>query len=40
MTSHHVICHVTAVSHTSPLPKEKEKKNQINIKSEKSKKIK
>ena len=37
MTSHHVTCHVTAVSHASSLSKGKikEKKKKINIKSEK-----
>jgi len=37
MTSHHVTCHVTAVSHASLLSKrkEKEKEKKINIKSEK-----
>ena len=36
MTSHHVTCHVTAVSHASSLSKrkEKEKENKIPIKSE------
>jgi len=42
MMSHHVTCHVTAVSHASSLFKRKieEKEKKINIKSEKSKKIK
>jgi len=40
MMSHHVTCHVTAMSHASSLSKgkRKEKKNKINIKSEKEKK--
>jgi len=40
MTSHHVTCHVTAVSHASSLTKrkEKEKDNKIPIKSENKRK--
>jgi len=40
MTSHHVTCHVTAVSHASSSSKrkEKEKENKIPIKSENKRK--
>jgi len=40
MTSHHVTCHVTEVSHASSLSKrkEKEKENKIPIKSENKRK--
>jgi len=42
MTSHHVICHVTAVSHAPLLSKrkvkEKEKENQYKIRKRKEKK--
>ena len=44
MTSHHVTCHVTAVSHASLLSKrkekEKEKENQYKIRKSKKRKIK
>ena len=35
MTSHHVTCHVTAMSHASSLSKEKEIQKKRNIKSKK-----
>jgi len=38
MTSHHVTCHVTSLSHASSLSKRKEKENKILIKSENKKK--